>query len=204
MIRHGLRKMLENIPGYKIVGEGGDGLEALRDIGLTKPDILIIDLMMPNLNGLEVLKRIRNISPATEAIVFSMQSAEPYVLEALDAGAKGYILKDSGPGEVVDAIDTVLAGEKYLSGQLAGRIESHEEQHGGYAIEPYQTLTAREREIFQMAAEGKSSTEIGSKLKISPRTVEVHRSHFMQKLGLKNQADLIRFAIKRGILPMDE
>lgn len=203
MIRHGLRGLLEGIPDFRIVGECNDGLEALQKIELTKPDILVIDLMMPNLNGLEVLRQVRKISPATQPIVFSMQSAEPYILEALEAGAKGYVLKDSGPGELVEAINTILAGEKYLSMQLAERFESNELQNSGNATEPYQTLTSREREILQMAAEGRSSTEIGKKLKISPRTVEVHRSHFMQKLGLKNQAELIRFAIKRGILPID-
>lgn len=201
MIRQGLRKLLEDTPEFQIVGEASDGLEAIQKIELTKPDILVIDMMMPNLNGLEVLLRIKKISPATRAVVFSMQSAEPYVLEALRAGAAGYILKDTGPGELIDAINSIMQGEQYLSGLLSERLVAKTDES---ALDFYQSLTVREREILQMTAEGNSSTEIGEILKISPRTVEIHRGHLMKKLGLRNQAELIRYALKRGILPMDE
>jgi two-component system, NarL family, response regulator NreC len=204
MIRQGLRNLLSGVSDLQVIGEAGDGLEALHKIELTKPDILVIDMMMPNLNGLEVLAQIKKISPATRTIVFSMQSAEPYVVEALRYGADGYILKDAGPAELVDAIHSVLRGNRYLSEGLSERLEANGSRAEDAPLDLYQTLTAREREILQMAAEGRSSSEIGGKLAISPRTVEIHRSRFLKKLGLRNQAELVRYAIKRGILPMDE
>jgi DNA-binding NarL/FixJ family response regulator len=204
MIRHGLRKLLEGVSEFAVIGEASDGLEAIQKIELAKPDILVIDMMMPNLNGIEVLHQIKKTSPATRAIVFSMQSAEPYIVEALQAGAAGYILKDTGPGELIEAINTVMQGERYLSGPLAERLDAHGGSTEDIGLDFYQTLTPREREIFQMTAEGRSSSEIAEMLKISPRTVEIHRSHIMKKLGLRNQAELIRYALKRGILPMDQ
>ena len=202
MIRQGLRNLLSDVSEFQIIGEAGDGLDAIRSIELTKPDVLVIDMMMPNLNGLEVLLQIKKLSPATRTIVFSMQSAEPYVVAALRAGAAGYVLKDTGPGELVAAIHSVLQGNRYLSERLSELLETNGHRVEDAPLDLYETLTAREREILQMAAEGSSSGEIGGKLGISPRTVEVHRSKLMKKLGLRNQADLIRYAIKRGILPM--
>jgi DNA-binding NarL/FixJ family response regulator len=204
MIRQGLRNLLNDVSDFQVIGEAGDGVEAIRELGLKKPDILIMDMMMPNLNGLEVLAQVRKFSPATRTIVFSMQSAEPYVVEALRAGAAGYLLKDTGPGELVDAIHSVLLGHQYLSKQVSDRVETIRIHGDDLPLDSYQTLTTREREILQMAVEGRSSAEIGDKLVISSRTVEIHRSKLMKKLGLRNQAELIRYAIKRGILPMDE
>ncbi len=205
MIRQGLRNLLHGQTDIKVTDEAADGLEALRKIELCKPDILLIDIMMPNLNGLEVIRQVPKLSPATRVVVFSMQGAEPYVVEVLKAGAMGYILKDAGPAEILTAIQSVLQGERYLSPALSERLEAA----GGYSkaadeMDLYQSLTLREREIFQMAAKGKTSTEIGEILSISPRTVEIHRSRILKKLGLRNQSELIRYAIKRGILPMDE
>ena len=204
IVRQGLRNLLEAESEFKVVGEAGDGIEALKMLERLTPNILVIDMMMPGLNGLEVLRRVKNISPATRTIVLSMQSAEPYVIEALRAGANGYILKDTGPGELVSAIHSVLQGTRYLSERLSERLGMHGVKVEDVPLDLYQTLTAREREILQMAAEGRSSSEIGDKLVISPRTVEIHRSKLMKKLGLRNKAELIRYAIKRGILSMDE
>jgi DNA-binding NarL/FixJ family response regulator len=204
MIRQGLRNLLHGEAAFKVIDEAADGLEALRKIERCKPDILIVDIIMPLLNGLEVIRQAQKLSPVTRVIVFSMQGAEPYVAEALKAGAVGYILKDAGPAEILNALQSVLQGARYLSAALAERLEA-----GGYNLEDeksdgYQTLTLRERQIFQMAATGKTSTEIGRMLSISPRTVELHRSRVLRKLGLRNQSELIRYAIKRGFLPMDE
>jgi DNA-binding NarL/FixJ family response regulator len=203
MIRHGLRSLLSDVSDFQVIDEAGDGFEAIRKIELIKPDILVIDMMMPNLNGLEVLLQIKKLSPATRTIVFSMQSAEPYVVEALRAGAVGYILKDTGPSELVIAIHSVLQGNRYLSEYLSERMAANSLRVEDTPIDLYQALTTREREILQLAVEGKSSTEIGEKLVISPRTVEVHRSKLMKKLALHSQTELIRYAIRRGILPMD-
>ncbi len=204
IVRQGLRHLLECEPEFRIVAEAGDGIEALQKAELFKPDILVVDMMMPGVNGLEVLRQVRKISPATRTIVLSMQSADAYVVEALKNGAAGYVLKETGPGELVNAVREVIKGNQFLSAKLSERFLSSGKEIENMPLDAYETLTPREREILQMTAEGLTSTEIGDKLMISPRTVEVHRSNLTIKLGIKNQADLIRFAIRRGILPMDE
>ena len=133
-----------------------------------------------------------------------MQSADAYVFESLKNGAAGYVLKETGPSELVNAIRQVIQGNQYLSSKLSKRLGTNGQGIFDIPSDPYDTLTAREREILQMTVEGRTSHEIGEKLMISPRTIEVHRSNFMNKLGIHNQAELIRFAIKRGILQMDE
>ncbi len=204
LIRQGLRHLLEGEPNFRVVGEAGDGVEALLLVERLKPDILVVDMMMPGLNGLEVLRQIKQISPDTRAIVLSMQSADAYVIEALKNGAAGYVLKETGPSELVNAVREVTQGNQYLSAKLAERLEANRQKIKDTPSDAYETLTTREREIFQMTAEGRTSQEVGEKLNISPRTVEIHRRNLLSKLGIKNQADLIRFAIKRGILPMDD
>ena len=204
IIRQGLRHLLQGEPEFLVLGEAGDGVEAIQLVDRLKPNILIVDMMMPGLNGLEVLRQVKKISPSTRTIVLSMQSADAYVVEALKNGAAGYVLKETGPSELVKAVHEVNLGNQFLSAKLSERF-----QNSGRAIQdtppdPYETLTAREREIFQMTVEGRTSQEIGEKLMISPRTVEIHRSNLTTKLGIKNQADLIRFAIKRGIISMDD
>jgi two-component system, NarL family, response regulator NreC len=204
IVRQGLRHLLESDPEFRVVGEAGDGIKALQLVETLKPNVLVVDMMMPGLNGLEVLRQSKKISPATHAIVLSMQSANAYVVEALNLGAEGYVLKETGPGELVNAIHIVTQGNRYISEKLIERLESTRQRADEAPLDTYQSLTAREREILQMIAEGKSSTEIGEKLVISPRTVEVHRSNLMKKLALHNMTDLIKYAIKRGILPMDD
>ena len=204
IIRQGLRHLLEGEPEFKVVGEAGDGIEALLLVERLKPNILVVDMMMPGLNGLEVLRQIKHISPDTRTIVLSMQSADAYVIEALKNGAAGYVLKETGPSELVNAVREVIQGNQYLSAKLSERLQASGRKIMDTPSDAYETLTAREREILQMTAEGRTSQEIGDKLMISPRTVEVHRSNLMNKLGIHNQTELIRFAIKRGILPMDD
>ena len=204
IVRQGLRHLFEAEPEFKVVGEAGDGIEALGLVERLKPDIVIVDMMMPGLNGLEVLRRIKHISPNTRAIVLSMQSADAYVNEALKNGAAGYVLKDTGPSELAEAVREVTKGNQFLSAKLSDRLQAGKISPEEAGADGYETLTSREREILQMTAEGLTSLEIADKLKISPRTVEIHRRNLTSKLGIKRQADLIRFAIKRGILPMDE
>ena len=204
IVRQGLRHLLEGEPGFLILAEAGDGLEALRLVELLKPKILIVDMMMPGLNGLEVLRRVKKISPSTRTIVLSMQSADAYVVEALKNGAAGYVLKETGPSELVKAVQEVNLGNQFLSAKLSERFQNSGREIQDTPLDAYETLTAREREIFQMTVEGLTSQEIGEKLMISPRTVEIHRSNLTAKLGIKNQSDLIRLAIKRGIISMDE
>jgi two-component system response regulator NreC len=204
LVRRGLRNLLEAEPGFSIVGEAEDGLQVIQLAEKLRPDILVVDLMMPNLNGLEVLKQVRHRLPRTRMIVLSMQSADPYVVEAFRSGANGYVLKDSAPDELINAIRQSLNDTKYLSPKLSERlIISITESLGNAEQDPYEMLTDREREVFQMAAEGKTASEIAKRLSISPRTVELHRGRMMNKLGLHNQSELVRYAVKRGILPLD-
>jgi DNA-binding NarL/FixJ family response regulator len=204
IVRQGLRHLLEAEPNLSVAGEASNGLEAVQLVEKFKPDVLIVDIVMPELNGLEVLKQVRERSSKTCCIVLSMQSADVYVVEALKAGALGYVLKETGPSELLSAVHQVIKGQRYLSPRISERlIDMLIESSQKSTADPYQTLTNREREILQMAAEGLSSAEIAKRLSISPRTAELHRGRMMNKLGLKNQTELIRYAFKRGILTLD-
>jgi two-component system response regulator NreC len=205
IVRQGLRHLLDEEPDLTIAGEASSGLQAVQLAEKLKPNVLILDMMMPDLNGLEVLKQVKERSPVTCCIVLSMQSADVYVVEALKAGAMGYVLKETGPSELLSAVQQVLQGQRYLSPKISQRlIDVLLETSEHLPADPYQTLTNREREVLQMAAEGSSSAEIAKRLSISPRTAELHRGRMMNKLGLHNQTELIRYALKRGILPMDD
>lgn len=204
LVRRGMRSLLENEPGISVVGEAEDGLQVLQMAEKYRPEVVLVDMMMPNLNGLEAIKTLRQRFPRIHLIVVSMQSAEPYVVEALRAGATGYVLKDDAPGEVVHAIRQSLSGIRYLSPRLEDKIEN-------VAIGPvrnptadaYESLTPREREVLQMAAEGKTAAQIAAILSISTRTAELHRGRMMGKLGLRNQTELVRYAVRRGSLAVD-
>jgi two-component system, NarL family, response regulator NreC len=203
-VRRGMRHLLEAEADLSVVGEAADGLQVVQLAEKFRPDILVVDLMMPNLNGLEVLKQVRHRSPKTRMVVLSMQSAEPYVLEAFRSGAIGYVLKDSAPDELIHAIRQALLDVKYLSPKLPERLVSAITDPLGNAEEdPYASLTDREREVFQMAAEGKTAAEIAKIISISPRTAELHRSRMMNKMGFHTQTELVRYAVKRGIVPLD-
>jgi two-component system response regulator NreC len=205
IVRQGLRHLLEDEAGVMIVAEASDGLQTIQLAEKFKPNVLILDMMMPDLNGLEVLKQVKERSPGTSSIVLSMQSADIYVVEALKAGALGYVLKETGPSELLGAIQQVFRGQRYLSPRISERlIDMLLENTEKLPADPYQSLTNREREVLQMAAEGLSTSEIAKRLSISPRTAELHRGRMMNKLGLHNQTDLIRYALKRGILPMHD
>jgi DNA-binding NarL/FixJ family response regulator len=202
MVRQGLRAILEAQSNFSIAGEAGDGLEAIAMSEKLKPDVVILDLMMPKLNGLEVT---RQISKTTHVLIVSMHNNEAYVLEALRSGAFGYILKDSTAQELVEAVNKVASGARYLSAPLSERaISFYTEQTRSSQSEPYDTLTRREREVFQLAAEGLNNQEISASLNISPRTVEIHKSNAMHKLNLSTQTDVVRYAIRRGLISMDQ
>jgi DNA-binding NarL/FixJ family response regulator len=203
IVRQGLRDLLESQPGWKIIGEAGNGIDATDLVGQLKPNILVVDLMMPKIDGLEVTRRVRQLSPQTGVVILSMHANEAYVIEALRSGASGYVLKDSTTEELTEAIRHVLAGRRFLSAALSDRaIEAYAQKaESGAAREPYDMLTAREREVLRLAAEGLTNVEIGERLAISPRTAETHRKNLTHKLGFTSNADLIRFAIRKGILP---
>ena len=204
VVRQGMRNLLETDESFKVVGEAEDGLQAVQMADQLRPDVVVVDMMMPHLNGLEAIRQIIEHHPGTRCIVLSMQSADPYIVQALKAGASGYVLKDSGPSELVNAIHQVMDGKRYLSPQLSEKlIDLFVEKIETDALDPYNTLTTREREILQLAAEGLTNAGIAEKLSISQRTAEQHRQSMMAKMDFANQTDLIRFALKKGILPMD-
>lgn len=204
IVRQGLRALLEAEEDLSIVGETGDGLEVVGLVERTQPHVLIVDLMMPGLNGLEITRQVSKRSPTTQTIMLSMHASEAYVMEALRNGAAGYVLKDSGMEELVRAIREVSAGRHFLDSPLSERaIEVYKQKAAEGGLDMYATLTTREREVLQLAAEAESNREIAARLSISRRTVETHRANIMRKLNLHGQADLIRFALRRGIIPMD-
>ncbi len=204
IVRQGLRALLESEPNFRLVGETGDGLEAVRLVEKLQPQVLITDVMMPGLNGLEVTRQVHKLAPHTRVIILSMHANDAYVVEALKNGAVGYVLKDSQAADLVQAVKEVAAGRRFLSPPLSEReIELYVKKVEHAPEDPYESLTNREREVLQMAAEGRTSAEIAERLFISPRTAEGHRANVLRKLGLQNHTELVRFALKRGILPLD-
>ena len=204
VVRHGLRALLEGEQDFTVIGEASDGRSGIELIERLQPDVLIVDIMMPGLNGLEVTRQISQRHPQTRVLVLSMYADEGYVLQALRYGAAGYVLKNSSAEILIEAIRFVAGGGRYLCPSLSERaITAYLEKSDPEPQDLYETLTTREREILQLLVEGHGNTEIASQLFISPRTVENHRAKIMQKLGFHTQTDLIRFAFQRGILPLE-
>lgn len=195
VVRVGLKTLLAQEPGYLVAGEAGDGLEAVRITHKVAPHVLILDLMMPRLNGLSVIREVKRLVPETRIIVLSMHASECYVAQTLRNGADGYIVKDFLSQEFFQAIRTVLAGSRYLSerfSRLAG--PRRQETAGPQGAAGRGVLTVREREVLHLIAEGRANKEISTLLGISVRTVESHRARIMQKTGIHNHAALIHFA----------
>jgi two-component system response regulator NreC len=205
IVRQGLRILLEAEPDFTIVGEAADGREAMALVERLQPDVLLLDLMMPGLNGLEATRQVTRRVPGTRVVILSMYANEAYVLAALRAGALAYVLKEATGDTLVSAIREAMAGRHYLSPPLSeNAIAVYTQKAESTAMDPYDTLTTREREVLQLAAEGYTSAKIAARLVISPRTAEKHRANLMHKLGLRGQTELIRYALQRGILPMEE
>ncbi|MBI4295862.1 MAG: response regulator transcription factor [Chloroflexi bacterium] len=201
VVRYGVRALLQAESDLDIVGESGDGLEAIKLVGKLQPDVLVLDLMLGGMSGLEVTRQAIRNSPKTGVVILSMHSSEAYVLEALQAGARAYVLKESTSSELVHAIREVAAGHHYLCPPLSERaIEAYVQRTESTPLDPYDTLTTREREVLQLTAQGCTNAEIAAKLYISRRTVEVHRAHVMRKLGLQNQTQLVHYVVQREML----
>jgi two-component system, NarL family, response regulator NreC len=204
VVRQGLKALLDAESDLRVVGEAGDGLKTIRGVELVSPRVLVLDLMMPGLNGLDVIPQVKKLSPHTQIVILSMYSDEAYVLEALSSGASAYVLKDSSSGDLVHAVREAAAGHRYLSPPLSERaIEIYQQRAKATVLDRYETLTIREKEVLHLAAEGKTSVEIAGRLGISTRTAETHRSNLMHKLDLHTQAELIRFALRRGLISID-
>jgi two-component system, NarL family, response regulator NreC len=204
IVLQGLRRLLESKPDFLIVAETGDGLQVFSLVERHRPDVLILDLMMPGLNGLEVTRQVRQRFEGIRVIILSMHKDDAYVIQALQNGANGYVIKDTGPTELVEAIHQVMEGRRFLSQVIADRFSSQSLFHADEQLkDPYDLLTGREREVLHLVAEGFTGLEIAERLSISRRTVEQHRANVMRKLGLQNQRDIVRYAIKKGILSID-
>lgn len=205
IVRQGLHILLQAERNFSIIGETGDGLEAVQLVERLQPDVLVLDLMMPSLNGLEVTRQVTKRSPQTRIIILSMHANEAYVREALRNGAAGYVLKESSAADLVQAVREAIAGRRYLSPPLSERaIDAYIQKAEAATLDVYDTLTTREREVLHLVAEGNTIGTIASRLFISPRTVETHRTNLMRKLSLRSSAELVRYALQRGLLPLEK
>lgn len=202
IVRQGLRKLLEAQPDVRVVGEAADGAEATQLVEQLQPSVLVVDIMMGGMSGIEVTRYVKKLSPRTSVVVLSMHADEGYVMEALRAGARGYVLKDSIADDLLHAMREAVLGRRYLSPPLSEYvIEGYLQKQEGTALKPHERLTVREREVLHLLAQGLSNAEIAERLCVSRRTIEVHRAHVMRKLGLRNQVQLLRYAIEAGIAP---
>ncbi len=202
VVRQGLHSLIDSQADLKVVGEASNGQETLQLVQELKPDVLVLDLMMPGLNGLEITRQVWR---TTHVLILSMHANEAYVIEALKKGALGYLLKDTTAIELAQAIRMVAAGQRYLSAPFSERaISAYVERAKTGTLDPYESLTSREREILQLVAEGLATSDISARLSISPRTVEAHRANLNRKLDIHSQADLIRYALKKGLLSMEK
>lgn len=203
LVLDAMRALLEQHPGFRVAGEASDGPSALTTVERVRPDVLVLDLLIPGLHGLEVIRAVRKRYAQVKIVVLSMFDSEAYVHEAVRDGASAYVLKSAPAVELVRAIETVLKGQRYLSPPLSMERLAAYELRAKASTDPYDRLTVREREVLRLVAHGRSSPAIAEELAISRRTVETHRANLMQKLGIKRHADLVRLAIQRGLLPPD-
>jgi len=201
VMRQGLCSLLSSQPDFQVVGDTGDGEAAVKLVERLHPDVLVLDMVMPGINGIEVVRRVRVLSPTCAIVILSMYGAEGYVREAIRAGAKGYVLKKDSVEELASAVREVLAGRHYISPSLTKKAIDSYVGISGRPAKLYQTLTARERQVLHMVASGGTSAEIAAQLFISQRTVEFHRANIMQKLGIHTQHELARYCIEEGITP---
>ena len=195
LLCEGLKSLLSQQPDFEVVGTVSDGREAVRECARLQPDVVIMDITMRGLNGIEATARIRADRPQVPVIILSMHDSAEHVHRALEAGASGYLVKDSAAQELVDAVRAVRLGRRYLGRSLEGLATAAGTQERG----PVDRLTAREREVLQLVMEGKSSSEIAKLLSLSPKTVDTYRSRLMDKLGVRDMASLARLAIKLGL-----
>jgi DNA-binding NarL/FixJ family response regulator len=199
MLRQGIRKIIEEEDNLEVVGEVGDGLELIEFLNHNRANLVLLDISMPNVRGIEVISEIRRAQPGVKVIMLTMHNSREYLYAAISAGADGYLLKENSDDELLSAIDQVLNGETYVSSTLAA--EFSEDLMKFYRKNkklPFEHLTNREREILKMVAEGKTSREIGDLLYISLRTVEHHRANIMRKMKFRSGADLIKYALDKG------
>jgi two-component system response regulator NreC len=202
LVRQGMRKILEERPDWEVVAEVGDGREAIRQAVALRPDVAIIDVGMPLLNGIDATQQIVKRAPETRVLVLSMHSDEAYVTRALQAGATGYMLKDSAGNDLLKGVESVANRQAFFSPAIARlMLDDYVRRVSGTGVaDRYETLSAREREIFQLIAEARTNKEVAELLEISPATVETHRARILQKLDIHNTAELVLYAVRRGVI----
>jgi DNA-binding NarL/FixJ family response regulator len=200
LVRAGIRSLLEGLENVEVVGEAGDGQEAVRLAESLRPDVVLLDVGMPGLNGLDVAARLVIHDPSIRVLILSMHTSEEYVLRALRAGCAGYLLKGSAVAELEIAVRAVARGETYLSPAVSKHVMDDYVRRTGGATDPIDALTPRQREVLQLVAEGNTSKDIADRLGLSFKTVEAHRAQIMERLGLHDVAGLVRFAMRMGLV----
>jgi DNA-binding NarL/FixJ family response regulator len=200
LVRAGIRGLVASLEGVLVVGEAGDGQEALRLAGLLRPDVMLLDIGMPGLNGIEVASRLAAEQRDVRVVILSMHASEEYVLQALRAGAAGYLLKDAGVVELELALRAVSRGETYLSPAVSKQVVEDYRRRVGAGDDPLAAITPRQREVLQLVAEGHTTKEIAVRLELSVKTVESHRSQLMERLDIHDLAGLVRYAVRVGLV----
>jgi DNA-binding NarL/FixJ family response regulator len=201
LIRAGIRVLLESLPGIEVMGETGDGLDAVERVQRDPPDAILLDITLPGLNGLEVAARIARLDVPTRVLMLSMHASPEYAARALAAGASGYLNKDSAFDELAAALDAIFRGRRYLCRALDAAVVQQLEESASKGESGIQRLTPRQRQILQFVAEGYPTREIAERLFLSVKTVESHRGQLMQRLGIFDVPGLVRFAIRHGLVP---
>jgi len=205
LVRAGIRALLEKLPGVKVTGEAGDGREVLNLVKAQRPDVVLMDIAMPGLNGLEAAERMARDYPKVRIIMLSMHNNEEYVLRAIKSGASGYLLKKAATAELETALHRVVDGEVYLSKEISMQLHREFPLQGIAARKgPFEQLTGRQREVLQLIAEGQNTKQIGETLKVSPKTVEYHRMKLMNCLNVHDIPGLVRFALRVGLIPEEK
>ena len=202
LVRAGLRSLLQTIRGIEVVGEAGDGIEALEQIEALRPRLVLMDIAMREMNGLQALAVVRERHPEVKVLILSMHASEEYVLQAMRSGAAGYLLKDAATAELELALASVLRGETYLSPRVSRQVVERY-VHRVTAERPGEDLTPRQREVLRMLAEGNSTKEIAYQLHLSVKTIETHRAQIMERLDIRELAGLVRYAVRSGLVPPD-
>lgn len=203
LVRAGIRALIEKLPGFEIVGEAGDGREALRAAAKLRPDLVLMDVLMPELDGVGAAAQMMAAVPDARVVILSMNAGAEYVLRALQAGAAGYLLKDISPAELELALHAVARGETYLSSAVSKHVIEGYVRRPDVSDRPLDRLTPRQREVLQLIAEGATTKEIARKLNISQKTAETHRTQLMKELNIHDIAGLVRFAIRYGLISAD-
>jgi DNA-binding NarL/FixJ family response regulator len=202
LVRQGLRKILEERPEWQVVADASNGRDAVAQALAVRPDVAVLDIGMPLLNGIEATRQIVRRVPSIQVLILSMHAEEAYIIQALKAGARGYMLKDSADTDLIRGVEAVAAGKSFFSPAVA-RVMLDDYVHRLAAkgiADRFDSLSEREREIFQLVAEGHSNKEIADLLSVSPATVETHRAHILQKLDIHNTAELVLYAVRRGVI----